>query len=146
MICTTRCFKPDPASNEAFLEGSVKQDASNQLQLQMKPFLKGFVKQNASNQIQPQMKTFFKELLNKMLQPSSSLKWSFSLRICKRRSFKPDPASNEAFLKGPVKQDASNQLQPQMKPFSKDLESNMLQTRSSFKWIPSWKQNIGFTI
>ena len=33
-------FKPDPASNEAFLKGSVKQDASNQLQLQVKPFLK----------------------------------------------------------------------------------------------------------
>ena len=52
-----------------------------------------------------------------MLQTSSSLKWSVSSRICKGKSFKPDPASNEAFLKGSGKQDASNQLQPQMKRF-----------------------------
>ena len=52
-----------------------------------------------------------------MLQPSSGLKCNVSLRIRKGKSFKPDPASNEAFLKGSGKQDASNQLQPQMKRF-----------------------------
>ena len=133
-ICNARCFKPTSASNEASLKGSVKQDASNH--------------------IQPQMKTFFKELLSKMLQTSSrlkcsvssrickgkklqtrsSLKWSLSWRICKARCFKPASASNEAFLKGSVKQDASNQMQPQMKTFLKDLWSKMLQTSSSLKW------------
>ena len=93
-ICKTRCFKPASASNEAFLKWSVQQDASNQIQPQMKPFLK--------------------DLWSKMLQTSSSLKWIFSSRICKGKSFKPASALNEAFLKGSVKQDASNQLQPQM--------------------------------
>jgi len=69
-----------------------------------------------------------------MLQISSSLKRSLSLRMCKGKSFKPSPASNAAFFKGSVKQDASNQLQPQMKPFLKDLESKMLQTSFSLKW------------
>ena len=119
-ICKGKSFKPASALNEAFLKGSVKQDASNQLQPQMKPFLK--------------------DLWSKMLQTRSSLKWRLSLRICKGKSSKPDPASNEAFLKGSgkqgasnqiqfqtkpfkgsVKQDASNQLQLQMKPFLKDL-------------------------
>ena len=39
----------------------------------------------------------------------------------KQKQFKPDPVSNEDFLQGFVKQDASNQLQPQMKLFLEDL-------------------------
>ena len=53
-------FKPASASNEAFLQG--------------------FVKESASNQLQPQMTRFLKDLYKK------------------RESFKPAPASHEAFL------------------------------------------------
>ena len=68
--------------------------------------------------MQPQMKPFLKDLQSEMLQTRSNE--AFLQGFVKERRFKPDPASNEAFLQGSVKQDASNQLQPQMKPFLKD--------------------------
>ena len=56
-----------------------------------------------------------------MLQTSSSLQGLVPQRHCKARCFKPASASNESFRKGSVKQNASNQLQPPIKLFLRDL-------------------------
>ena len=115
-LCKGKRFKPAPVSNEAFVRGSVKKSASNQLQLHTKlsqrickgrcskpspasneAFPKVFVKERASNQLHPQMKPMWilKDLWSHMLQTSSSLKPSLSWRICKTISFKSAPAYNE---------------------------------------------------
>ena len=85
-------------------------------------FLKGSVKESASNQLQPPNELSSKDLQRKLPQTSSILQATLSQRICKGKWLKPSPASKLAFLKGFAKETSSNQLQTPGELFSKDLQ------------------------
>ena len=123
---------PAPASNQALLKGSVKE--------------------NDPNKLQSPSKFHSQDLSRKIFQTRSRLQTSFLWRIQKGKNSKPAPASNELFLRWPVMEnretasssiqvflegfvaeDASNQLQPPIKlPFQ--LECKCWLTMTNEPW------------